>query len=202
MRHLLIKLRGEEHNERVDARIVKTRQSLQEALFELVNENGIDHISVADIAQRAGVNRSTFYLHYSDKETLLADALELVAARAGARLERFEIRGDEPPAALTDFLVHVDTYADLYRRIFTEPGYGIVLARLREQTISAIERIAPEASTGDADRPPLEFVAAGIAGAVIGMLGAWLDAEPRAAPDAAARWVWTLIPLPPDPAAP
>lgn len=180
----------------MDARIVKTRLRLQEALFELVNEHGIDEVSVADIAQRAGVNRTTFYLHYSDKETLLADALELIAGRAGARLEHIDVRGAEPPAALVDFLEHVDTCADLYQRIFHEPGYGVVLARLRAQMIHAIERVAD----ADTERPldlPLTFLASGIAGAMLGMLGAWLDETPRASAHDAARWTWAIIPLPP-----
>lgn len=184
-------------NDRVDARIVKTRRNLQDALFALVNEHGIDEVSIADIAQRAGVNRTTFYLHYSDKETLLADALEAVAMRAGVEMQQIDVRGALPPSVLVDFLVHVDTYGDLYQRVFTEPGYGVVLARLRAQMIDAIERVADEAS---ADRPrdlPLHFLASGIAGAMLGMLGSWLDETPRASPTNAARWMWAVIPLPP-----
>ena len=63
----------------MDPRIARTRQSLQAALFELARERGLDEITVADIAERAGVNRSSFYQHYSDKDTLLADAIDAVA---------------------------------------------------------------------------------------------------------------------------
>ena len=180
----------------VDARIVKTRRSLQEALFALVNEHGIDEVSIADIAQRAGVNRTTFYLHYSDKETLLADALEAVALEAGAKIDRIDVTGAEPPTVLVDFLVHVDTYADLYQRIFTEPGYGVVLARLRAQMIAAIERVAEDTSDDRATDLPLHFLASGIAGAMVGILGAWLNDTPRASALDAARWTWSILPLP------
>ena len=103
---------------------------------------------------------------------------------------------EQPPVVLVDFLIHVDTYGDLYHRIFTEPGYGVVLARLRAQMIAAIERVADETS---ADRPhdlPLHFLASGIAGSMLGMLGAWLDETPRASPQDAARWTWAVLPLP------
>src|SRR5690606_15118949 len=70
----------------VDPRIARTRRSLQEALFELARERGLDEISVADIAERAGVNRSSFYQHYSDKDTLLADAIDAVVEEAGTAI--------------------------------------------------------------------------------------------------------------------
>jgi AcrR family transcriptional regulator len=55
---------------RVDRRILKTRQSLQRAFMDLVQEQGFDAISIHDITERANVNRSTFYLHFEDKYKL------------------------------------------------------------------------------------------------------------------------------------
>jgi len=184
----------------VDPRIAKTRQRLQEALFELVYERGIDDVSVSDIAQRAAVNRTTFYLHYSDKETLLADALDLVASRAGASLDHIDVASAEPPAALTEFLEHVDAYAGLYHRVFTEPGYGVVLARLRANMIAAIERLAEARPAVGSPKVvpgvPVTFVAAGVAGSILGVLGAWLDDEKRVTAAELAGWIWAIVPLP------
>ncbi|MEZ5190283.1 MAG: helix-turn-helix domain-containing protein [Schumannella sp.] len=67
----------------MDPRIARTRRSLQEALLELARERELDDISVGDVAERAGVNRSSFYQHYADKETLLADALDSAAEGRG-----------------------------------------------------------------------------------------------------------------------
>jgi AcrR family transcriptional regulator len=55
---------------RLDRRILKTRQSLQRAFMDLVQEQGFDAISIHDITERANVNRSTFYLHFEDKYKL------------------------------------------------------------------------------------------------------------------------------------
>lgn len=180
------------HNGRMDARIVRTRRRLQEALFSLTRERGIDHVSVSDIADRAGVNRSTFYQHYSDKETLLADALDLVAQEAGAQLEGIDPAAERAPAVLVDFISHVEAHAELYRRVFTEPGYGVVLSRLREHLHQAILAAAEHDEVHPIDVPP-RVVAAGVAGSIIGVIGAWLSLEDR--PDAAeaAQWVWTVL---------
>lgn len=67
---------------RVDPRVTRTRKLIRDALISLLMEKSFESISVQDIAERATVNRATFYAHYTDKFTLL-DALvrEDVAAR-------------------------------------------------------------------------------------------------------------------------
>lgn len=177
----------------MDARIVKTRRRLQEALFALARERGVDEVSVSDIAARAGVNRSTFYQHYSDKETLLADALDLIAEEAGAQLERIELDSPDPPEALVLFLDHIDTHAALYVRVFTEPGYGAVLARLRLKTREAIRGLAPEAGDVIPREVPVDAVAAGITGLVLGVIGEWLALDPRPSAREAATWIWRVV---------
>jgi len=54
-----------------DPRIRRTRQLLQGALRELLQERSFDEVSVQEIADRATVNRATFYDHYNDKYALL-----------------------------------------------------------------------------------------------------------------------------------
>lgn len=55
----------------VDLRIQRTQKSIKQAFFDLIEEEGFDHISVKDITARAMISRNTFYLHYSDKFDLL-----------------------------------------------------------------------------------------------------------------------------------
>ncbi|HVO70331.1 MAG TPA: TetR/AcrR family transcriptional regulator [Aggregatilineaceae bacterium] len=56
---------------RLDPRVKRTRQLLQRALAELLSEKTFQNITVQDIAERAEVNRATFYAHFQDKYALL-----------------------------------------------------------------------------------------------------------------------------------
>ncbi|ACL19755.1 transcriptional regulator, TetR family [Desulfitobacterium hafniense DCB-2] len=58
-------------NKHDDLRVIKTRKLIKEAFYEAVHEKGFDKITVSDIAGKAMINRSTFYLHYKDKFDLL-----------------------------------------------------------------------------------------------------------------------------------
>jgi len=57
--------------ERVDPRIKRTRRLILQAFSDTLAEKGFQSISVQDITERAGINRTTFYLHFPDKFTLL-----------------------------------------------------------------------------------------------------------------------------------
>ncbi len=50
-----------------------TRQALQDALVALSAEKSYEKISVAQIADRAHINRQTFYYHYKSKNDLLKE---------------------------------------------------------------------------------------------------------------------------------
>ena len=55
-----------------DPRVKRTRQLLMQAFLALLEEkHNIHSISVQDIAERATVNRATFYAHFEDKYALL-----------------------------------------------------------------------------------------------------------------------------------
>lgn len=46
-----------------DLRVRRTRDALGSALIQLIQEKPINDITVQDVLDRAGVGRSTFYLH-------------------------------------------------------------------------------------------------------------------------------------------
>ncbi len=60
-----------EEREKLDPRVKRTRQMLDQAFIELLAEKGFDAITVQDVTERAGVNRATFYAHFQDKFALL-----------------------------------------------------------------------------------------------------------------------------------
>jgi AcrR family transcriptional regulator len=195
-RHMLLTERREPATGRIvrmDPRIARTRRSLQEALFELARERPLDDITVGDIAERAEVNRSSFYQHYADKETLLADALDAAADQAEASLPEPVDMAAAPPPAVATYFAHIADNADLYRRVLGDHGSAVATARLRQR----VERIVVD-EVGRSDGVdfadlPLDVVAAGITGSVLGIIRAWLSREPLPSPATAAAWVWGVI---------
>jgi len=54
----------------------RTQRQLRDALVELILERGWDAVTVRDVCERADVGRSTFYVHFADKENLLLSGFD------------------------------------------------------------------------------------------------------------------------------
>jgi AcrR family transcriptional regulator len=83
---------------RSDPRAVRTRALLLQAFTALLTEKAFTAISVQDVAERATVNRATFYAHFEDKYALLDSFIRerfqqhLAANLVGADLSRDGLR--------------------------------------------------------------------------------------------------------------
>lgn len=60
---------------RVDRRVLYTKRAIRESFLELLDKKPIEKISVTEICRLAGINRGTFYTHYSDAYDL-RDSIE------------------------------------------------------------------------------------------------------------------------------
>lgn len=54
-----------------DPRKIRTRRLIQDAFLELTKTQDFEDITIADITEKATVNRATFYAHFQDKYALL-----------------------------------------------------------------------------------------------------------------------------------
>ncbi len=67
---MLVRESTSEVEKRVDPRVKRTRELLVRAFNELVAEKGHTGLTVQEIAERATVNRATFYAHFTDQYQL------------------------------------------------------------------------------------------------------------------------------------
>lgn len=49
-----------------DLRVIKTKESIEAALLELLRTKPINKVTVAELSRLARINKGTFYLHYLD----------------------------------------------------------------------------------------------------------------------------------------
>ena len=63
----------------IDRRVARSREMLHQALLSLIIEKDYEAITVEDICERANVGRSTFYAHFTSKDDLKPEALNICA---------------------------------------------------------------------------------------------------------------------------
>lgn len=96
-----------------DLRVQRTKERLGDAMFELVRELPFTEITVQAVLDRAGVSRSTFYVHYKDKADLYASDLDEFLGRMASTLVRTNETSDRI-APVAEFLSHLADVRALY----------------------------------------------------------------------------------------
>lgn len=66
---------------RNESKYFRTAVKMDEALLSLLEKKDFAYITVKEICETAGVNRSTFYLHYQNTSELLKEATEYILDR-------------------------------------------------------------------------------------------------------------------------
>ncbi len=120
-----------------DRRVRKTKAALQQAMIELVIEQGYEAISIDAIASRADVTRATFYAHYPSKAALLTAVVDAFADDVIAALGEDEA-ADHPAGRLQVLLVQAREYRDVLGIIVRGEGDGGPLRRFTERVEEVI----------------------------------------------------------------
>jgi AcrR family transcriptional regulator len=166
---------------RTDPRVLRTRQLLKDAFVELLQEMDIEKISVNRIAERATINRVTFYLHYRD----IPDMLEKMADEMIEDINRILNMGsgiqnsseEEDWPMLVHLLEHFAEHAKFYKVVLASRRTPIftdrLLKLLTELITTRIERMGDESILSTAGIQKDIAIWYG-SSALIGTIVAWL----------------------------
>ncbi|HLB47612.1 MAG TPA: TetR/AcrR family transcriptional regulator [Anaerolineales bacterium] len=187
-------LKQEQDEKKVDPRIKRTRQLLQQALMDLMREKSFQAITVHDIAERATVNRVTFYAHFEDKYALLEYTMrEMFKQRLRSQLPDGSLFSPENLARL--ILMVCELLAETGRQC--PPPHGQLEPLMEKQIKAELYEVLyawlAEASSGKTDRRPTPEQAAMITSwAIYGAAVQWSQKEQ---PEPAREFVQQVLPI-------
>ncbi len=189
------------HEEQTDLRIRRTHKYLQEAMIELIIEQGFDAITVGDIAERAMINRATFYRHYQDKYDLVAKIFEETTNQLVENMKPFHKETSQsqignPPEIWTQFFEHIAEHARLYRALLGKNGSSWFAARMREHVSKLMLEIRRQMEQPVGPRQqidpamPQELPVMQLSHVLIGTINWWLESEKSYTPTQMATWFY------------
>jgi AcrR family transcriptional regulator len=178
----------EKETKPIDRRARRTRRYLKEALFALILEKGYDAITIEEITARADLGRTTFYLHYRDKEELLLESIDAIAADLITRLPPTAWRiGEISPGGgiIHDEILftfqHAGENAQLYRIILRGEGASKAAGRIHsiitQKTTELLTEFLRSGAMSIKPKVPIEVFANYFAGALLAMVTWWLEAD-------------------------
>ncbi|GAB6927807.1 TetR/AcrR family transcriptional regulator [Paenibacillus sp. JCM 10914] len=175
---------------KTDRRQLRTNQLLRQSLFSLMQEKRMDSITVTDIANRADINRGTFYLHYKD----VPDMIEQISQEMLGRIQKifvtmnpretvgFAAKGEPyPPTEL--IFEEIQANADFFRAIVGPHGDMSFVRKFRQFIIDLIfSKHVIGTARPESDSVPTDYLVAYMTSANIGLVIHWIESGMKLSP--------------------
>ncbi len=175
--------RNDKQRRKPDLRIRRTRGQLSDALVALMQEKSIDKITVQEVLDRATVGRSTFYLHYRDKDDLflcvLEDGLEMWSTALLMKQEK-----SHRIAPVTEFFMHVGDAKKIYRALVDSGRIHAFFELAQGYFARGIARRLKDMGLKNLVQSELDACSHALAGNLLSLLKLWLDRGTRESPKA------------------
>jgi AcrR family transcriptional regulator len=175
-----------------DRRILRTRDTLGDALVSLLHEKSFDEITVQDVLDRAGVGRSTFYVHYRDKDDLFLSDVEDFLERVSSALKRQDASTTRL-LPVQEFFTHIREAREFYAALGRSGKVNDVQALARGFFARSIEERLQMAGV-EIEPVQRSAQAHALAGTFFSLLDWWIDkgmkADPKEMDDPFHRMAW------------
>ena len=153
--------------QKIDRRVERTRQSLQNALSELILEKGYEKVTVQDVIDRANVGRSTFYAHFESLDQLLLSGFEPLRAQFEDFLSGAEFDHESPWAlSLT-----------MFQQVQKQKGGYITLTHIQKFLYGYLLDHLKQGLPKRSKNVPPELLAHYVASSFIALMTWWIDNE-------------------------
>ena len=164
---------------------LETQRMLGNVLMQLIAEKPFGKISVKDITERAGIDRTTFYLHFKDKDDLFTKMQQHLMTE----LFEYGRTSERPYPVVTLAFEHMAQHADAYRVLLSTDGNTFFSETLQEYLVTVFTPLVEDMRQNAAAPLDLDIhmLVNYLAGAMRGTARWWLEAGMPYPPDDMAR---------------
>ncbi|UUZ81974.1 TetR/AcrR family transcriptional regulator [Paenibacillus sp. P26] len=167
----------------MDRRKRKTKLLLRHAMIAVMEEKGIDRITVSDLTDKADINRGTFYLHYTDAADMVRQVKEEIWDGLKQRLEKLNpvdypkyAARNEPYPLVLQVVEYYGEHTDFFRVILGPKGRPSFAHRIKEflksMHISKVMDLQPATAHSIV---PKEYMVTYLAAANLSLIQHWLE---------------------------
>lgn len=155
-----------------DQRVILTKRLLREGLLKLLERKNIDEIRVCELCDASGINRATFYRHYTQPRDILRDIRQSIVEDVQILAEQTRAEED-----LAGWLKRLCQYFYDNRKLLcilfetrTDEEFAQMVSQLCNQQLSRLQHTP----LGELDEESVRLMAYGYAGGFYYILRQWL----------------------------
>ncbi len=155
-----------------------TRLLLKTALIELMEKKPFNEITIKEICEQADLNRTTFYLHYTDQFALLSDVENEVYQKTLETLKNVTPDADAP-GMIEMFLQYIKSNASLFRILLFDAGSEGFRSRFIQNMLQSLRVNIPLSCAAEEEPYLLCFLMQGSVHMIMEWIDRAFDMEPR-----------------------
>ena len=114
-----------------DLRTLKTQRAVQDALMQLMTEKDISRITVSELAQRAMINRKTFYRHYSCINDVLDEIENVIVGGVTDILKQENALYMEPHILFNSINSLMSDNSEFYSALITAKSGEFIIGKVK-----------------------------------------------------------------------
>jgi len=165
-------------NKELDKRVERTRGLLMSTLLELMAEKPYSKLSVANICERSGVARPTFYLHYRSKDDLLKGYIESIFIKFYEQVEDYLTQSTNADPIIAEIMFKQwQEHADDARLLVSAGVEGLILIEFQRYVARIMDRYITAHNLPIKDSGMMNYVVDFIAGASFMVVMRWIREE-------------------------
>lgn len=178
-------------------RNTNTKSAIKSGFVKTLKEKGMEHLTVRDITKQSHINRSTFYLHYSDKYDLLEKLFSEYTIEVREIFDEPILYDDNYYKVLYQRILKALQYVyadqEFYYALITYGNERLFVEKTRKFMYKVISR-SMEGFKDEEDHPlsvPKEYWIERVMGSVLSIVLLWIKNNYTEKPDDVATLICT-----------
>ncbi len=118
--------------EKIDPRIIKTKEAIHEVFKKMVCEMPFEKITIKAITEAARINRNTFYLHYDCVDDVLAEIQAKHSSEYSEIISKFDYLKDTA-GMVKSFFEYMESQDEFFKKVTCESRFDYIRERMQNK---------------------------------------------------------------------
>lgn len=179
-------------NKKENQRVTLTKRLLKESLVRILKKKKIQQVSVTELCNEAGINRSTFYAHYSIPSDVLTDMKHDFAGQLAGSLEQIKLE-HSPRHYLRCICEFIYEHRELERIILSNSSEDEVLEAALASSFQIWGTSSPFMQVQDMDQESRQLIMAFYYHGLFRIIREWIRRDMKKTPEEVADIMYKLL---------
>lgn len=168
-----------QNEKKTDRRIERTRMSIRNAVMQLIIEKDFGQITVKELAERADINRKTFYMHYTSVQDVIEEVQNEIIDSLMVVIDQYNYLDTNFDAYVLFHSLNqiINENYEFYKKIISANSYEFLIVKVKD----VLKERLTEKFKGQISMPDAQFYlyAEYLTSGIMAMYTEWFTMDPQ-----------------------